>query len=350
MEYINEVKRFQQLAGILNESLSYSLNESEQAADKAVDDLKQKAEKAGVDTDNEKVQMDILNKMIDADFDLAKINVNQIKEYDENLEESGGALATSVHAGVEILENAELIEKIAHLLHVDIQKVKNALKWVVKITSYPSRLIDKLFFKVARLLGANVENARVAGMGGIALVALVCFIFGIIYFPSLLPSVVGFWGLAKFIWAIIKSISGIHTMWKQLTGAQQEQKAYTTADFFKEIEKKYMETEGSEGKKIPTDWVYELSDWYDSLSKSDKPQASTTMKSLAQSINSGKGLRGHVQKLNDMGNTDSKVIFNTIATYIELMQKGVTVSDKFKQSSDKLEEIAKEILLKYNNK
>ena len=145
MEYINEVKRFQQLAGILNESLSYSLNESEQAADKAVDDLKQKAEKAGVDTDNEKVQMDILNKMIDADFDLAKINVNQIKEYDENLEESGGALATSVHAGVEILENAELIEKIAHLLHVDIQKVKNALKWVVKITSYPSRLIDKLF-------------------------------------------------------------------------------------------------------------------------------------------------------------------------------------------------------------
>ena len=74
------------------------------------------------------------------------------------------------------------------------------------------------------------------------------------------------------------------------------------------------------------------------------------MKSLAQSINSGKGIGGHVQKLNDIGNTDSKVIFNTIATYIELMQKGVTVSGQYKQSSDKLEEIAKKILLKYYKK
>lgn len=335
------------LLDILEENL---LNEAEQAA-VAVDNLVKKAEKAGADIENEKVQADLLNKMIDSNFDLTKINPNQISEYYEDLKE---AAASSLKDGVKAFE-PRLIQKIAKVLKVKIATVENAVAWVKKIAGFTSNVIDKLFFKIARFFGANINNAKIVGRGGLALVSLVAIIFGLISFPAEVAAIggsLGIIGLAKLALIVIKNISKVKTMWDEVKSAILEHSEYSAADFLRDIEKKYMETEGSQGKKIPTDWVYELSDWYKSLDKEKQQQASARMKQLAQVINSGKyqAIKGIVDTyLNKISNTDSKAIFNTITSYMELTQKGVKVSDQFKQSSDKLEEIARQILTQQYN-
>jgi len=319
---------------------------SEETTVQAVDNLVQKAEKAGADIEDEKVQLDLLNKMIDTNFNLDKINPNQIAEYYEDLKE---AAASSLKDGVKGI-TPKLIEKIAKVLRVDVQKVKNALAWVKKIAGFTSNVVDKLFFTIARYLGADINSAKIAGRGGLALVSLVGIIFGLIHFPAVVATItgsLGLIGLAKLGYAMIKSISKIKTMWDEVKSAIFEHSQYTTSDFLRDIEKKYMETEGSQGKKIPTNWAYELSDWYDSLDKQKQEIVSVRMKQLAQVINSGnyKSMKGLIDTyLNKIGNTDSIGIFNTIQSYIELNQKGVKTSNQFKQSSDKLEEIAREIL------
>jgi hypothetical protein len=331
------------LLDIIEESL---LNEDGEEAAKEIDNIAQQVN----NIKDKNVQLDLLNKIIDADFNLDKINPNQISEYYDDLKE---AASSSLKDGIKAFE-PRLIQKIAKALKVKVATVENAVAWVKKIAGFASNVIDKLFFEIARFFRADINNAKIVGRGGLALVSLVVMIFGLISFPTEVAAIggsLGIIGLAKLALVVIKNISKVKTMWDEIKSAILEHSEYTAVDFLRDIEKKYMETEGSQGKKIPTDWAYELSDWYKNLDKGKQEQASFRMKQLAQFINSGKyqSIRGIVDSyLNKIGNTDSKAIFNTIASYMELMQKGVKVSDQFKQSSDKLEEIARQILSQYN--
>jgi hypothetical protein len=97
-----------------------------------------------------------------------------------------------------------------------------------------------------------------------------------------------------------------------------------------------METEGSRGEKIPTKWVYQLSDWYSILKKQYQERISTELPNLTKAINSGEYKKSKIlikNLFNKIGNEDTIKIFNTIQSYIE-------------PNSNKLEEIAKEILSK----
>ena len=103
------------LLDIIEERL---LNEAEQTAIKAVDNLVQKAEKAGADIEDEKVQLDLLNKMIDTNFNLDKIDPEQITEYNNLKEEAGSGLQKATKS-----LTPELLKKIARALNIDVQKV-----------------------------------------------------------------------------------------------------------------------------------------------------------------------------------------------------------------------------------
>jgi hypothetical protein len=316
------------LLDIIEEGL---LSEAETAV-QAVDNLVQKAEKAGADIEDEKVQLDLLNKMIDTNFNLDKIDPEQITEYNNLKEEAGSGLQKATKS-----LTPELLKKIARALNIDVQKVEKALALVNKIAGFASNVIDKLFFTIARYLGVDVNNAKIAGRGGLALVSLVGVIFGLIHFPAVVATItgsLGLIGLAKLGYAMIKSISSIKTMWAEIKSAIFEHSKYTTSDFLKDIEKKYMETEGSQGEKIPTKWVYQLSDWYNTLKKQYQERISTELPNLTKAINSGEYKKSKIlikNLFNKIGNEDTIKIFNTIQSYIE-------------PSSDKLEEIAREIL------
>jgi hypothetical protein len=308
------------------------LSEAETAV-QAVDNLVQKAEKAGADIEDEKVQLDLLNKMIDTNFNLDKINPNQIAEYYEDLKE---AAASSLKDGVKGI-SPKLMEKIAKILRIDVKIVQTALYWIKKIAGFFSTVVDRLFFTIARYLGADINNAKIAGRGGLALVSLIGIIYGLIHFPAIVAAItgsLGLIGLAKLGYALVKSIRSIKTMWGEIKSALLEHSQYTTSDFLGDIEKKYMETKGSKGEKISTKWIYQLSDWYDNLDKQKQESASKWMEQVAQSFNAGdyKRTKGFIDTyLNKMGNENTIKIFNTLQSYIE-------------PNSSKLEEIAREIL------
>ena len=304
-ELTEEVLLFQKRAGILTDqqftkltkavqSITEYLQLENQSVAAPVDTLIKKVANTGADIKDEDVQLDILNSLIDANFQPEKVDPEQVTEYKKPLEEEGGgALGFSIDA----LEHAETIEKIANALHVPSTIVKEAVKWLKKILEWPFDLIKRIFFTIARAFGASIETAEKIGIGGLAAVGIVCLVYGIYHFPGLIASVTGSFGLlalGKLAWALIKSASGLKGLWDKWKAYKSEASKsvtdFSTNDFLTQIEPSYKE---QTGKKIPSDWVFDLQHWQKEFPNKElwKGQVPRAMKDIADTITKG-GNRG----------------------------------------------------------
>ena len=330
-----EFRRMQKLAGLITESEYRSLSniiqytntvlllETESSAP-PVDDLVKKVANTGADIKDEEVQLDILDKIIDSDFQPEKIDPKQITEYKKSLEEEAGTLSV----GIEILETTEVIEKFAEILGVNVDTIKKAVAWVKKIFEWPSKIIKKFFFKIARFFGASIESAEKWGIGGLAVIATICLVYGIMHFPGLVSALAGGFGimsLAKLGWALIKSAAGLKALWQKFKSYKKESdvKTYTTNDFLTSIEPKYKEITK---KKIPDNWVFTLKDYFSEIKdKKIQERASEFLKKISDSINNNRryNLVGLIQLIEKnppaIGNNDKVLkIFDDIANIFKL--------------------------------
>jgi hypothetical protein len=339
MQYINEVKRFQKLANIINES---KLFEAESL--QAIDTLVQKAKSSGADVEDEKTQMDILNKIIDSGFNPEKIDPKQIKEYQENtIEESGGGIVAS---SIEVLEHAEIAEHICHALHIEKGVFSKGLKILKKILNWPFKLIEKGFFALARLCGASIETSRIAGLSGLILFALICIIYGALHYPAIISSLAGVGGIlaiGKLLVALAKSASGIFSLWKKASSAKEENEdvEYTIYDFFSDIEAKYKKITGN---KIPNNWIFSFKEWFEENEK-NIPNFTKYLKQLSDAVNSNKGIGGHIQNIiQKVSSTEDNKkildIFNNILSTFQTTQQP-------QQESINIESIVNEALRRY---
>lgn len=330
-----EFRRMQKLAGLITESEYRSLSniiqytntvlllETESSAP-PVDDLVKKVANTGADIKDEEVQLDILDKIIDSDFQPEKIDPKQITEYKKSLEEEAGTLSV----GIEILETTEVIEKFAEILGVNVDTIKKAVAWVKKIFEWPSKIIKKFFFKIARFFGASIESAEKWGIGGLAVIATICLVYGIMHFPGLVSALAGGFGvmtLAKLGWALIKSAAGLKALWQKFKSYKKESdvKTYTTNDFLTSIEPKYKEITK---KKIPDNWVFTLKDYFSEIKDEEtQKRASEFLKRISDSINNNRryNLVGLIRLIEKnppiIGNNDKVLkIFDDIANIFKL--------------------------------
>jgi hypothetical protein len=301
-----ETLLWQKRAGIVTESqhnlmlevLSFLTLVENEAPSSEFDNLVKKVS-AETNLKDKNTQLDFLNTLIDSGFQPEKVNPKEITEYRESIEEDAGA----VGLGLEVLESAEVLEQIAHALHVKLDIVKKAVAYLKKVFEFPFTVIKKFFYTIARFFGASIETASKWGIGGIAAVGIVCLIYGVSHFPGILASLSGTFGfiaLAKLGYAFIKGAAGIKGLYDKFKAYKTEAgKQYSTNDFLTSIEKAYKE---KTGEKFSTADVFAIQGWFSSLPTKDnegnlKTVASNSMKDIADTITHNKKNSGDLEKL-----------------------------------------------------
>jgi hypothetical protein len=304
--------------------------ENVKAISNKVDDFVEKVKETGTNIDDEKVQLDILKKMLDSDFNLDKVNPEEINEYDESLEESAGGIGHSLHMAMDTIEGSEMVQQqIINRLGISSSKIKTAIKWIKKILMAVPNFIDKLFYKLARLLGLDIEGAKIAGKVGLGIFAIICLCVAIMSFPSVLAGFAGGFSILaiiKLFAALAKGASAIWNMWKKFKAIKKEsadEVYFTTNDFLQKIEPTYMKAPSVKGEKIPDNWAYALEGWYksrwskeDGNNKKRKNVASKKMKQFVDGLKKGKFYESQLGELADIakktGNKEVEEIFNTL--------------------------------------
>jgi hypothetical protein len=309
-----EIFRMQRLAGLLTESQYSNLLLFEDEI-KQVQKLEKELEDEGKDLDDPKIAADVLDKFIDSDFKAEKINIKSIKEIEFNLEESaaaGGFITSAIGA----LENVEVINVLATKLgfsKAKIGKIKTALQKVARIANVPFRLIEKAFYKLAKIFGFSIESSKIAGIGGLTLFAILLFSFGVTHLPGLIAGAATIKGFFLLIGGIMKVGSAIISFFKNIGRGKKEKKDkfYTTADFFTDIETHI-------GKDVPTKVVYQFSDWIDTY-KDDKEtykDLSNLLKSIQQKVKGKKGASIEIDKISSINKQDDNAFTKEIDAYL----------------------------------
>jgi hypothetical protein len=172
-----------------------------------------------------------------------------------------------------------------------------------KVFELPFTVIKKFFFTIARYFGASVETASKFGIGGLAVVGIICLVYGISHFPGIIAGLSGGFGilaLANLGIALVKAVAGIRGLYKKFKAYKKEVgNVYSTNDFLTNIEKAYKE---KTGEKFKTADIYTMQEWFDSLpTKSNQGNlqtlASNSMKDIADAISQNKKNSGDLEKL-----------------------------------------------------
>lgn len=299
-----ETLLWQKRAGIITESHYnllveltdfFNLMEAEAPDSGELNNLVKKVADTGANVKDKNVQLDLLDKALDADFDLSKIDPKKITEYKQEINESGGGFISSA---ITFLEDAEGAEAVMHGLGTKNPGIiSTIIKWLKKLLEFPFKLIEKLFYKIARFFGAGIETASIVGTSGLVLITICCLAFAIMHFPGLLAGIsgtFGIFGLLKLGKALWNSVSGIKNLFKKFKSFKKEasksQMDFTTNDFLSNIEKQYKE---KTGKKFSTSDVYDLRDWFDHVPDDPKQgdakiTISQLMKNAADAVTQNK--------------------------------------------------------------
>lgn len=311
---INESIRIKRLAGIISEIEYNQILIFEQQTN-SVDVLLNKAQQTGLDLNDKNVQLDIVDSLIDVNFNPEKVDVNSITEGSrEKLEEEGGVVQMTVHA----LEDVETIEKIAHYLGVKVEYVKMAKKFidgVVKVLGWPFKKIQALFYNIARLVGFDVEKSRVAGVGGLLLLGIAGIVYTIMTFPATISLITGglaFKAVLKFLYTMFKSIAGIKGFVSNLFSAKKEVEDvnYTITDFFDDIK-----TKASKSLNVPFEWIYQFESWINHMDKEEKTSVMKKLMDLADFIKRGKNSGGHMNQVYRIAKRDgNEYVTNVLKT------------------------------------
>lgn len=329
---------------------------------KKVDDFVDKVKSTGTDVENEKIQLDIFKNLIDSDFDIEKINPEQISEYDESIQESGGAVGHALHAALNAIEGSEIIQQqILSRTGAEKSTLRKVFEWVKKVLMFIPNLIDKAFYKLARVLGINIEGSKVAGKIGLGLFAVVCGIIAFVSFPSLIAGVASAVGIVALIKAIgylffglAKAGSAIYNLWKKIKGVKVEVKdeKYTTNDFLSDVEPLYMKSFTGNGKKVPTNWVYDLEEMSKSKNLKDKERFYKKLKQIKKGLKKGDVYKAQLEELFKMaqksGFDKAAKVFKDIIAALTLTEKDLpglkSRRDKKSMSLWEVRKIVREVL------
>jgi hypothetical protein len=243
--------------GIIYEDFRRQLNESEIPN---MDNLKTNIEKAGGDIDDKNVQMSFLNNLVDSDFNISKINPQEVvkdagnptqdNSNKQNVNESGGhggPLMAILHAAHNALEYTEGGVEIGSVIEKNIGKriakemLKKGLHFIEEILNFIPDIFEKAIYKFMKWCGVNVEVASLTAKSGPVIWMLILAGVAIAFFPSALSAAVGFWGIATLllkIWSFIKTIWGI---FKKVMGMVDEStdKLLTFSDLLRFFEEKF---------------------------------------------------------------------------------------------------------------
>ena len=311
-----ELLRQQRLSGIISESV-YQNGLLFEAQMDAVNTFAKELSQSGVDVNDKNAQIDILDDLIDANFDLSKVNPEAIQEYGKrgNIEEAGSAILHATELTVDILDHTESIEKIAHKLGASLSVVKQAagiLKKVIKVLSLPFRLIQKLFMKLARLLGFDLEKSMMAGVGGLLLFGVAALTFAIIHFPSVITGFLGavsIWSFIKVIYFLFRTGVSLVSFIKNLftAGKEAADAEYTITDFLNDLEPILPDK-----KEIPSGVIIDLVSWSDHLKDKDKEIVTRTLGQISEMIKSNKSFIGHMNELARIAKTTNSKAYKDL--------------------------------------
>jgi hypothetical protein len=238
-------RRFQRLIENV-ESVTSSVN----------NDLKQLGNEiiaAGMDMSEEEVQAALLSKLLDANGNIDKVDVSDVKELEQQVHENrgrileGGSIAMTIaHTTGDVLGNAAFLETISHglakitgksdaAIKSGISKLQKLLKNVAAVAGLPGKVVERSFKWIAAKFGGGEKTQKIFGITGTLLFVIAMLIIAIVSFPHL----TSFVAIALGVTALIGKFAEIVKLIKHLihTVSEHEEEIKTTKDKT-ELEKK----------------------------------------------------------------------------------------------------------------
>jgi len=311
---MQHLKSFEQFTFIL-ESDEVTSRKSSAEVDALLKDL----DKSGKNIEDEKIQKDLLDKLIDVNFNTDKIDIENIKEYNGNLYEGHGSFGV-LHIIAEYVDNVELAERIAHNLNIDSKYVKKTFEvvsWIVHKASWLLEQVEKAIFKIANLMGMSIEQSKKTATGAMAILGICCFIYGLTHITGSLGAAVGIGLIIKILAVCFKGWASIKSFVIKVKDILHESKSgnYTVSDFLDDIKSRIQKMGMVD---ISTSEVFSLDKWYDN-SKTEQNKISMLLNKLSKKINSEKFNREEIKKdllklinLIDKKHTDARKFFHKL--------------------------------------
>ena len=269
--------------------------------------VKSNIEKAGGSLSDKDTQLALLDKFIDANFDMSKVSAQAVIQdsgvENNNLTEShdAGGLGHLIHQAHSTFDDAENSTKLLALIHKYVSKkitvvaIKHGLHALEKILNFVPDLFSKAIYKIMRSFGSSLENAHIGSIGGpILWVALMAGI-AIVTFPSVVSGVASGVTVAGVITLLYKLWNIVSSLWsgfkKIISGSvESSDKVVTVVDLMDELEK--TKGIGFEYKEIK-----ELEEWYNHLDNKSKGSVTKIITQMVEYINNGKSFGGHLELL-----------------------------------------------------
>lgn len=234
---------------------------------KEVDDLLRELEKSGKDIKDKEIQKDLIAKIIDSDFNIDEIDVEEIKENNHPINESHGSIGGLMHLIAEFIDNTELGENLAHKLNIKKEKIQwifTIIKKIIHGAVWILELVEKAIFKVCRFMGIGIETSKATSTATMAIIGITCFIFAIIHAGPEVATLAGIGLAIKLSVIMIKGWASIKSFYVRAKDVFHEAKRanYTINDFLDEIGPTVKKLGG---KEFDTNTIFALDKWYDSL-------------------------------------------------------------------------------------
>ena len=207
------------------------------AAAKETEKLSQELERAGSDADEVEIQAAMLGALIDADGDIAAIDVSDVEKIKQDIEESrdyridesGGGYMAYVHGALDVLGNTALtnaiVKKVEEITgkELDAIKIKTKIEqfaaWLKKVTGWPAKKMEQFFSWVAKKFGASAFTQKIAGYAGTLVTITAMFIFGIVSLPHVSAS----FGFIFALGGLLGKGTEMITMIKEIIHAVREE-------------------------------------------------------------------------------------------------------------------------------
>lgn len=290
---------------ILSEDFKHILTESEIPG---IDKIKKGVEQAGGNLNDKDTQLALLDKFIDADFDLSKVNPQAVIQATPQQEkitegaEGASELLHLIHKAHSLFDNSEDGARILDLVHKRVnsritkEQIKKGLEVLEKILNFIPNQFAKAIYKMLKSGGISLEVAKIGSVTGpIIWIALLAG-FSVLMFPSISALITSVAGIITLLYKLWNIISTIWSGYKKIVAAKEEQSdtVITAVDYLDELEK-------IKKIKIDYDEITEADEWYNDLSQDKKVSVNKIFKQAIEYLKDGKPYEGHLELLKRFG-------------------------------------------------
>lgn len=266
--------------------------------------VKNGIEQAGGSLSDKDTQLALLDKFIDSDFDISKVNpqavVHDSGTENNNLTEShdAGGVTHLIHQAHTAFDHTENGAKILDLIHKYIspkitkESIMKGLHVIEKILNFVPNLFAKAIYKLMRYFGAGLETARIGSYAGPVLWIALLAAISIWAFPSIMSAFASVAGIMTLLYKLWNLGSAVWSGVKKVIAAFSESadKVVTVVDLLDELEK-------GKGLRFEYDEIKELEEWYNHLKEDGKTSVTKIMTQMIEYIHNGKSFGGHLELL-----------------------------------------------------